>query len=310
VRAEITTCRGAVLALPTLHEWTVRRTGSVPCDSAALRCGYDAAMAETLREATRLALYDGDKTAFFGVMDEWRADCDGDGLRLELSARGMAALLLDNEAEAASYQRATTAEILRRHVLPYGIACPAWDEAAAENYLVAGGGSEWAALEGFARRSGLTPQFRPDGTLLLRRGHEGAERTLEGVVATSVVWRDKRHGVLSEIVTVDRGTRAAASVRNEAFLARGGCCRRISYARAGAAQDVREAAEEQLERSRRGSETLTVTVAGAFEAEARDELTVSGCALGVTGRFLVTELVRRGGAAGETTTLTLERKQG
>ena len=125
----VTTCDGTVYKLPVLLAWELRYTGGEPCDSFGVKCPYEAAMAEVLRSANRFrALEDDGQTAFYGVIDEVEAVCDDKGLHLEIAGRGMAALLMDNEAEAVTYQRASTAEILRRHVTPYGIACGAYDE--------------------------------------------------------------------------------------------------------------------------------------------------------------------------------------
>ena len=125
----VTTCDGAVYALPVLLAWELRYTGGEPCDSFGVKCPYEAAMAKVLRCANRFrAAEDDGQTAFFGVIDEVEAVCDDKGLHLEIAGRGMAALLMDNEAEAVTYQRASTAEILRRHVTPYGITCAGYDE--------------------------------------------------------------------------------------------------------------------------------------------------------------------------------------
>lgn len=79
-----------------------------------------------------------------------RRDLDEKGLQLEVSGRGMAALLLDNEAESVSYQWATMEEILKNHVTPYGIVCTGYDAVtAAARYRVANGSSQWKALNDF-----------------------------------------------------------------------------------------------------------------------------------------------------------------
>jgi len=86
--------------LPTLLKWEFSYTGSVPCDSFTLRCAYEPAMAETLRRAVRFTAREDGTVEFAGVVDECGVTCDEKGLQLEVSGRGMAALLLDNEAES------------------------------------------------------------------------------------------------------------------------------------------------------------------------------------------------------------------
>ena len=127
MKGYITTCDGVQFELPMLLQWEFSYTGSVPCDSFTLRCPYEAAMAETLRRAVRFTAKENGAVEFAGVVDETSVTCDEKGLQLELSGRGMAALLLDNEAEAVSYQRATMEEILKNHVTPYGVICSGYD---------------------------------------------------------------------------------------------------------------------------------------------------------------------------------------
>ena len=307
----VTTCDGAVYALPTLYAWELRYTGGEPCDSFSVKCPYEAAMADVLRRANRFrAAEDDGKTAFFGVIDEVEAACDEKGMWLELTGRGMAALLLDNEAEAVTYQRASTAEILRRHVTPYGIACAAYDDVYA-SYKVAGGSSEWKALRDFPRLcGGFAPYFERDGSLLLTKKRDFPRVMLDGnTPVTTLVYRDKRYGVLSEAVVVDRSTRMKQTVKNENFYARGGRCRRIFYTAAkSGAQTMRYTGSYQIERSRENAETLEVTVAARFDAKPETVVSVSGSRLGVTGEFRVKEVVRRFGESGETTELTMQRE--
>ena len=307
----VTTCDGTVYALPVLLAWELRYTGGEPCDSFSVKCPYETAMAEVLRCANRFrALEDDGQTAFYGVIDEVEAVCDEKGSYLEIAGRGMAALLMDNEAEAVTYQRASTAEILRRHVTPYGITCLAYDEVYAP-CKVANGSSEWKALNDFTRLcSGFAPYFERDGKLLLTKKREFPRVILDGnLPVTSLRYRDKRYGVLSEALVVDKSTRMKQTVKNTDFYARGGRCRRIFYAPArSGTQAMRYTGAYQIERSADNAETLEVTVAARFDAKPETVVSVSESKLGVTGEFRVKETVRRFGEAGETTILTLQRE--
>jgi len=118
-------------------------TGGVPCDSFALTAPYEPEMAGALREAAEFTALEGDRTVFRGVVDEYVCAVGPAGRTLELSGRGLAALLLDNEADAAVYEHATMAEMVRRHVAPYGLSCGGYD-------ALAGGRIRWST----ARASG------------------------------------------------------------------------------------------------------------------------------------------------------------
>ena len=165
----VTTCEGEIYQLPTLFAWRFSYTGAEPCDSFSVSCPYEQAMADVLRRAVRFTAKEDGKTEFFGVIDEYQMTCDEKGTELEITGRGMAALLLDNEAEAVTYQRAAMAEILKNHVLPYGIVCRAYDElCASAPYKVASGSSQWKALRDFTHCcGGFLRHFDRVGTLSL-----------------------------------------------------------------------------------------------------------------------------------------------
>ena len=303
----LTTAQGAVYELPTLLSWRLRRTGGVPCDSFTVQCLYSAEMPDALRRACRFTAVEDGAAVFAGVVDEWRAELDGTGSVLTVSGRGMAALLLDNEAESVTYQRAALSEIVRDHVTPCGVACRTRGEVrTAGEYTVASGASRWKAVEGFANRCGLLPQFEKDGVLCFRAADEGARHVLgAGTPIVSAAYRDRRYGVLSEVVAIDRTRGARQTVRNEAFLARGGSCRRVVYVPSRGGDELRYTGRYQIERSAEGARELTLTLAGRAEAEPRDYVELRLEKLGLAGTYRVSEVVRALTARGETTELVL-----
>ena len=176
----VETADGKVYELPALLEWRLRRTGGVPCDSFRVKCLYSAEMGEALKAACRFAATENGVTRFRGVIDEWSAVCGAEGTVLTVEGRGMAALLLDNEAEAVTYQRAALSEILKDHAAACGVAWePHGEVYGTGEYAVASGSSRWKAIEGFARRCGLTPYFTREGVLCLRGAAEGRRLVLE-----------------------------------------------------------------------------------------------------------------------------------
>ena len=311
MRGYLTTCEGETYELPVLLAWEFSYTGSVPCDSFVLRCPYEAAMAEVLRRAVRFTAREDGETAFAGVIDEYTARCGERGLQLEISGRGMAALLLDSEAEAVSYEMATTEEIVKNHVTRWGVVCAGWEKAEAAGYRVANGASQWKAVHDFAvLHAGLTPYFRADGALELRRAHEGKRVTIDGrTPVTALVYCDRRYGVIAEALAVDKKTGERQSVRNEDFCARGGRSRRVFYvpARSGRRM-MRCTGEYQIEKSKEGAETLCITAAGRLDALPGDRADVEETKLGVSGSFRVIELRRRFDGDGETSEARMQRE--
>ena len=227
--------------------------------------------------------------------------------RLITDSRGMAALLLDNEAEAVTYQRAALSEILKDHAAACGVAWePRGEVYGTGEYAVASGSSRWKAIEGFARRCGLTPYFTREGVLCLRGAAEGRRLVLEepeGVIEAS--YRDRRYGVLSEVTAVNRAKKLRQTVRNEAFLARGGSCRRVVYVPSRSVNELRYTGRYQIEKSAEDARELTVTLTGSVDAEPMDRVELSLARLGVRGTFRVSETLHTLSASGETTELTL-----
>lgn len=175
MKGYLTTCDGAQFELPTLLKWEFSYTGSVPCDSFTLKCAYEPAMAEVLRRAVRFTAREDGTVEFAGVVDECGVTCDEKGLQLEVSGRGMAALLLDNEAESVSYQWATMEEILKNHVTPYGIVCTGYDAVtAAARYRVA---NRFEPVEGAER---FCSAARRDRAVFRQDGRAGGEEKPQG----------------------------------------------------------------------------------------------------------------------------------
>lgn len=304
---KIETAGGEVYELSALTEWRLERTGGVPCDSFRAKCLFSAEMGEALRAAHRFTAEADGRTLLRGVVDEWRAEVSGAGTLVTVEERGMAALLLDNEAEAAVYQRAAVGEILRQYAGACGLRWETAREAAyAGAYSVASGASRWKAVEGFARRCGLTPYMTREGVLRLRETDAGERYVLtEPKGALSAVYRDRRYGVVSQVTAVNRSKGMRQVVRNEAFIARGGQCGRVVYVPSRSVDELRYTGEYQLEKSAEGARELTVTLAGRADIEPLDYVELTIAALGAAGTLRVHETVHTLSPRGETTELTL-----
>ena len=125
----------------------------------------------------------------------------------------------------------------------------------------------------------------------------------ESVIEAS--YRDRRYGVLSEVTAVNRAKKLRQTVRNEAFLARGGSCRRVVYVPSRSVNELRYTGRYQIEKSAEDARELTVTLAGSVDAEPMDRVELSLARLGVRGTFRVSETLYTLSASGETTELTL-----
>ena len=304
---------GGRYALPPLLDWEIALTGGVPCDSFSLTCPYEPEMAALMEKAWRLTLQRKD-TVLQAVVDETEIVQNERGRLLRLSGRGMAALLLDNESEAVEYSSPTLSEILRNHASPYGIRWESFPELrGAAPYAVASGSSQWKAISTFTRCfGGFEPRITPEGVLCPAPWRDDGKRFVIGrnTPLLCVSWKDRRYGVYTEVLVVDKVRRTVQRVQNSALLERGGSCRRVLYTPGrsdGAA--MRYTGNYQIEQSKRGARVLTAVLPGYFSVRPGAAVRMERGDIGITGDFIVSETLFSGSEKGETTTLRMRRLQ-
>lgn len=300
---------GNVWRLPALLSWDVTHGLGEPSDCFAVRFLYAPDMAGILYAASRFFAEYGGKTVFTGVVDEYEITADETGMTASVNGRGLAALLLDNEAEAAEYYGASLDFILERHVVPCGITeIRKKAMGAASVFRVTSGESEWKVLREFCRFcGGVLPRFTKEGVLLLD-GAEGDLLWLDAASGAAQTFRGTRSGVISEVlVKTARGM--SVPVENTAFKARGGSARRIvTVPRYTGYDAMRYTGAWQIEQSERDAEVFCVTLPEPFAAFAGDVVTLSGSPLGMAGTFTVSESRTRTGGDGAETNLKLVRR--
>ena len=304
--------RGGTFVLPPLLSWRLTLTGSVPCDSFSLTCPFEASMARHLEQAWRVELLWGSDHSFRGVIDEYEIVQDSTGCRLRINGRGMAALLLDNESEAVEYAYPTLSELLRNHVASCGISWGRFSEIRGRvPYAVRSGSSQWKALSAFTRcAGGFEPRFTPDGILQVTPWHDNGKRLVIGkkTPLLKLHWRDKRYGVYSEVLVVDKVRRTRQRVTNDAFQQRGGCCRRVLYTPGRShGTAMRYTGNYQIEQSKKEARQLTAVLPGMPGGHPGDVVRMERGDLGITGDFFVEEWCNEVDTEGERTTLTMRR---
>ena len=299
---------GQAWKLPTAVSWVFRYGTDTPCDSFSLRCLWERGQEKVLSGAYRFyADWEG-RRVFTGVVDEFAVVCGGGGLTLELEGRGMAALLLDNESEAITYERALLSEVLGSHVSPYGIPVDARRDVSGDSYSVTSGSSQWKALQGFTRRfGGFDPYFTREGTLMVEPLWCSG-KTLQvddGTPLLSLQKREQRYGVISEVLIQDKAQGVSHLVTNDAFLAAGGCRRQVIYMPRSTADSRRYTGEYQIAQSALEQLVLTLELPLAFAAFPGDRVSLRLQRLGLSGTYDVTEVRCRMDGSGERTILSL-----
>lgn len=304
------TADGQRWRLPAMLEWELDYGCATPCDSFRVVCLWEMGQEAVLGNAVRFEAREGDETVFVGVVDECVVTRNGAGSRLEISGRGLAALLLDNEAQSAEYVLAETEDILRDHVRPYGIEVARQDALpAVKGFSVSAGSSEWSVLYQFARYyGGVTPRFDREGKLILSSWDDGVVRKIDaGTPVTALVSKRCRYGVLSEVWVRDRGKSAAVErVINEAFRVSGGQSRRmVTMPEKSNYQAMRYQGAYQLEKSRQRQRELELELPLPFAAQPGELVQIARGDADVDGRWRVARAVVSMDAGGYTTKLEL-----
>ena len=295
MNAYMTDSGGGRWALPGLTAWRLEYTAGTPCDSFWLRCPWDGE--NTARPASWVGFLAEEKgeRIFTGVVDECEVSLSPGGLTLEVSGRGMAARLLDNEALGQDYLYATQADILRDHVTPYGIkAAPGGSLPPVAQFSVATGSSEWSVVYDFARYyGGVAPRFDREGRLVLSGWDDSRERVIgdqTGVLA--MTRRDRRYGVLSQVLVRDRWSGQMETLENRAFQALGGQARRVLTTPArNSYKAVRYSGQFQLERSASELERVEATLGEVFSVWPGDMVTVQRSGWGWNGRYRAVQVM-------------------
>ncbi len=281
---------GSSYTLPELLEWKFSYGCELPCDAFEIAFVYDKAMLEMLTNAVRFRAEHLGSTVFSGVVDDFEVSVSENGCVVTVNGRGLAALLLDNEAEAAQYYSASLDTILEKYVYPYGISEIRKNIAVPQQALVVdSGASLWRVLENFVWFGwGAKPRFTKEGVLLIG-DEKGQSFTFdENTALTRIALKRKRYGVISEVLVKNKALGVTETIENTSFKEQGGCCSRIvNVPRKTRYDAMRSTGEYQISRSKAEELTVTLMVPYIFAAFPGDAIELTGSPLGISGKFLV-----------------------
>ena len=264
--AYVTDAKGRRWSLSAPLAWRMEYTAGVPCDSFWMCCPWEKNSPTKCEVSVTVK-----------------------GRILELSGRGMAARLLDNEALGQDYQSATQADIIRDHVAPYGgEVAPGAVLPPVSHLSVATGSSEWSVVYEFARYyGGVAPRFDRLGRLVLSGWNDSRERVVDDSARLlALLRRDRRYGALSQVLMRDRWSGRVEQVDNAALLACGGMARRvITMPTRSSYKAMRYSGQLQLETSAAELERVEVTLGEPFCAWPGDLVTIQRADWDWNGRY-------------------------
>lgn len=116
LRCVLEDVHGQKISMDRLLSLQVNVDEGVPADAMYAVFPY-----QKTDELIGITLYDDDKSLFVGVVDEEEHICEPQGVNLRISARSLAAHLLDNEAMPCAYDHPSLSLMFERYVKPYGI---------------------------------------------------------------------------------------------------------------------------------------------------------------------------------------------
>lgn len=291
MRCWVETGDGRKIDLPTVVSWDFNYGTGTPCDSFEVTCLWGMGQEKELEDACRFFAEEDGERVFTGVVDEYACVFDGKGGRLELSGRGMAARLLDNEAMPAEYQVATKADIVEDHVTPYGIETVGGGGLKAVSaFAVTSGVSEWSVVQEYlCYHNGIVPRFDRMGRLVMEVPEDEVVLTVDGnTPVTAFEYRHDRYGVLSQVVVRRRTAGQTQVMTDEGFVGQGGMARRVvTVPNTTGTAAMRYSGDYQLRASRSGRVRCTLTAAGGFLAWPGQLVRVDRPGFGANGTYRV-----------------------
>ena len=300
---------GKSVRLPELTACRLIHTDGRSADSFEVTFPTKVSLLPELRLSREFRCTEGGVIRFRGVIDEVET-VYADAFTTTLCGRGLAAKLMDNQADGAEFYTLDLETVLARYVRPCGITDIVqkggpWRIRMAS---VGTGCSCFRVLEGFCLHAGAPrPRFLPDGTLCISA--QANTHKLGEADVLSAGWRLCRYGVISRQKVIDMTMKTARIAENPRLSLLDVSASRVA-ARAGQFTHLTErTAQQRLDESLRELDTLELTVAGAHPALPCDVVNVTIPRIQAFGDYIVTETCRSLDLRGETTRLSLRAKE-
>ena len=303
----LTTATGEKWQLPALLQWEILRTDGDGCDSARVIFRYEPTRLDVLKQAVYLRLEADGKTEFFGVVDEFTASVGEQGRRVDLSARGLMALLLDSQLRAGEFSSFGGKDAEAKLLKPFGITkVELGSLPALRNFAWDTGSTPWQVLCGYCRHAGgVRPRFSADGTLVLQPKSGNRWSLGDNCAYGEAKLRQRRYGVIAQQVVVSAGGKAETAENSE-FRQFGGGTRKVSQRTGKLLKASWRTAQQRLEDSMEEALTVTVTVPGMLAAEPGDTVALDLKTGGFSGDFTLRNMKKTCSGAGCVTELVLE----
>ena len=280
----------------------------VPADSMLIV--FPLISTEELKEVTA---FDDGQAVFIGVVDEMERVITSDGGYLRISARSLAAHLLDNEALPQSYDHPSAQMIFDRHARAYGLSRGEDDDAAYLGELtVTKGMSQWSVIENFCNACySSVPRVSADGVLYMKGMAPSGECVFsggeEGIRSISATEKIKRCEEISRVdIKLSAADGYAYPMLNMDAISRG--IRRERYLNAMLASTPMTCADAMIARGKAAGYSLTLECPARLLRVIGLKARVNSHTLSVPDELYVSAIRYRMTAQGESTRVELKRR--
>lgn len=280
----------------------------VPADSLSLTLDYDR---ELFEQAQRIRAYYNDSLIFDGQLDELARLRQGSGLILKLSARSMAAALLDNEAEPLSYRNPTAVLMYEKHLKPFGLSKDEPDAVPVIGDMrIDKGMTHWQVLEMFCKsRYGSKLRISGGGQVYLR-GYNSEKFIKFGMGGEKYIYikeYKRPHKLITEVkLKVSNTTGYLSSIKNTNPECDG--IKRMRYVNAISDNSSLNTADKIIERSNLDSYYIKLCLGGCAPDILGAKAEINDNSLGEIKGLIVRELSYSLSAQGELTTVVLGKE--
>ncbi|MDD6660025.1 MAG: hypothetical protein PUE60_08110 [Eubacteriales bacterium] len=134
-----------VIKLQHIKKAVLTQSADAACDSLSV----EFVMKSLPGEIERVEAYKDEKLIFSGYCDCQRATADKNGVELYIYARSSACVLVDNQAQAYTYNRPSALSLYTIYAKPYGFKCSLPDICSYRKYEVSASSSLFGALNNF-----------------------------------------------------------------------------------------------------------------------------------------------------------------
>lgn len=278
MRFLLTDVEGITQTLTRPLSLTIRMDEDIPADDCYVVFAYEAT-----GELKDIRIMDDDGLVFVGVVDEQEHFINEKGRFLKISARSLAARLLDNEAAPGCYNHPSAKLIYERHVAPFGIDRTEDDDAVYYGeQQINKGMSHWTALKNFCVACySAIPRISADGVLWMKGAAQTGSVCFsdegDGIAYTEISEKRKRCEEISRVNIKVNDEGYLYQMDNTDAIRRG--IRRERYLNAVLASTPMTCADTMIQNGANASYAVSLKCPGMLTAR-------MGCAAVVKNRLL------------------------